>query len=362
MKRAIINTLFALPALALISVISSSHEGSQNENIISLQNNSKYIYTGLEKCAKKCHQNGELGFQYDIIKNSPHAEAYNVLSTRKAEVYARQAKVEGSAAASPVCLKCHVTGGGLDASYFAATYKKEDGVTCEACHKGQDNAQTVLPGEKSCLECHANTVHKVAEFDYKERFAKIAHPKAAVVVDTNRNNLKKGMHFKKLTGGSGKHYLGEHFGGGIVFFTTDDGMHGLIAAAADQGKGIKWHNGVSRFTGSDDDGYQAGAHNTEKIAADLARDDSKGHFAAGVCADYSITVNGIEYNDWYLPSKSELNLMYLQKDIIGGFARGYWSSTEVDSTRAWGQYFSSGRQFSHGGKDYAGYVRAIRAF
>lgn len=369
MKKATLVLLLLAPALILTFLVNSSHSGRSSENSAhqvlesgSQQGNSKYIYAGLDKCAKKCHMNNELGFQYDIIKNSPHANSYKLLAGRKAQIYARQAKVEGDPQESHVCLKCHVTGGGLDASYFADTYKKEDGITCEACHKGPSNAQTVLPGEKKCLECHDNPVHKVPAFNFKERFAKIAHPKAIVVTDTNRSYLKPGKNISLKTGGSKKHFAGEYYGGGIVFYTTGDGIHGLIAATADQGRGIKWYNGVNRFTGSDDDGFQAGAYNTERITSDLNKDDQKGIFAAKICADYKVTIDGVEYNDWYLPSKSELNLMYLQKDLIGGFARGYWSSTEADSSRAWVQYFNSGRQFSHSGKDYGGYVRAIRAF
>ena len=369
MKKATIITLLTAPALILTFLVNSSHSGTSSESSThqafeggSQQGISKYTYVGLDKCAKKCHMNNELGFQYDLIRNSPHANSYKVLAGRKAQIYARQAKVEGDPQQSLVCLKCHVTGGGLDASYFAPTYKKEDGITCEACHKGPTSGQTVLPGEKKCLECHDNKVHKVPAFEFRERFAKIAHPKAIVVIDTNRSDLKPGKNISLKSGGSKKHFVGENFAGGIVFYTTGNGIHGLIAATADQGRGIKWYNGVNRFTGSGDDGFQAGVYNTERITSDLIRDDQNGIFAAKICADYTVTIDGVEYNDWYLPSKSELNLMYLQKDIIGGFARGYWSSTEVDSSRAWGQYFSSGRQFSYGGKDYAGFVRAIRAF
>jgi hypothetical protein len=51
-----------------------------------------------------------------------------------------------------------------------------------------------------------------------------------------------------------------------------------------------------------------------------------GTYAARLCADLSIS----GYNDWYLPSKDELNKLYLNRGFIGGFTTGnYWSSTEV---------------------------------
>ena len=85
-------------------------------------------------------------------------------------------------------------------------------------------------------------------------------------------------------------------------------------------------------------------------------------FAARLCNEYSVTVGSITYGDWYLPSKHELNLLYLQKNVVGGFANSvYWSSTENGNGDAWGQAFSNGYQASYG-KDGTYYVRAVRAF
>ena len=78
---------------------------------------------------------------------------------------------------SLVCLKCHVTGGGLDSSFFAVTYRKDEGVTCEACHKGPYITKAFLPTEIDCLKCHNDSVHKISEFDFKDKSAKIAHPR-----------------------------------------------------------------------------------------------------------------------------------------------------------------------------------------
>ena len=66
--------------------------------------------------------------------------------------------------------------------------------------------------------------------------------------------------------------------------------------------------------------------------------------------------------DWRLPTKDELNVMYKNKNRIGGFADNYyWSSTEYEGNFAWIQNFDDGLQTS-AGKNYAVYVRAIRAF
>ena len=165
------------------------------------------------------------------------------------------------------------------------------------------------------------------------------------------------------TGGYPVHYIGESYGGGIVFYVYDGGQHGLIASDADQSAAILWYNGIVRHTGTTGDGLGAGAMNTAIIVAAQIADNETGNFAAKLCADYSVTVGGVTYGDWYLPSKHELNLLYLQKTVVGGFASDiYWSSTEYDNIDAWFQYFSDGAQYPANKSMYNSYVRAVRAF
>jgi hypothetical protein len=142
-----------------------------------VQENPKYQYVGIEKCASDCHNKKEIGCQYDILKNGPHSQTYKILTSKKSMHYAKNAKVKVDPRESTICLICHVTGGGLDSSFFAFTYKKEDGVTCEACHKGPFITKSFLPTETDCLKCHNASVHKIPEFDFRDKSAKIAHPK-----------------------------------------------------------------------------------------------------------------------------------------------------------------------------------------
>ena len=82
--------------------------------------------------------------------------------------------------------------------------------------------------------------------------------------------------------------------------------------------------------------------------------------AAKACLDYS--VNG--YDDWFLPSKDELDLMYKNLDVrgVGSFANdGYWSSSENNSDGAWLQYFFDGSQ-NYNSRYLEGRVRPVRAF
>jgi hypothetical protein len=144
-------------------------------------------------------------------------------------------------------------------------------------------------------------------------------------------------------------------GQGIVFFISADGKHGLEAATSDLGRGIHWFNGsYNKVTNAVRNGVNAGLYNTERIIIN----QGAGNYAAQLCANY----RGGGYGDWYLPSKRELNLLYGQKAVVGGFTSSpYWSSTEYSGYYAWTQRFDDGYQ-DYDDKYLALRVRAVRAF
>ena len=150
-----------------------------------VQENTHYMYIGAEKCASVCHNNDTMGFQYNIWIGSPHRNTYKILDSKRAESYARKANIAENPQESQTCLKCHITGGELDSSFFTATYKKEEGVTCEACHKQISDGKTYLPNEADCLRCHNNSLHKIHTFNFMEGSAKIAHPRPAEILSKN---------------------------------------------------------------------------------------------------------------------------------------------------------------------------------
>ena len=152
------------------------------------------------------------------------------------------------------------------------------------------------------------------------------------------------------------HYIGESYFGGIVFYVYDNGLHGLIAATYDQSTGIRWNGGSITNTQARANGVGAGLKNTEIIIINQGPIDGN-TFAALECNVYSES-----YSYWYLPSKYELGLLYLQKAVVGGFANSiYWTSSETDNGAAWTQNFDGGTQFP-GSKVNLYHVRAIRAF
>ena len=159
--------------------------------------------------------------------------------------------------------------------------------------------------------------------------------------------------------------IGDFHQGGIIFYLDPSGCHGLVCALTDQSSGIRWFAGSYGDTQAKGDGIYAGKTNTAIIiASQVAIGDDGSIYAARMCNELQITEGGVTYGDWYLPSKDELNEMYLNlhQQGLGGFATNiYWSSTEGDSNYAWIQGFFNGYQ-SNVSKYYNYNVRAVRAF
>jgi hypothetical protein len=142
--------------------------------------------------------------------------------------------------------------------------------------------------------------------------------------------------------------------GGIIFYI--DGSNYLEAAPSDQGSYGYWSIAFSSLIGTTGIAIGTGQSNTNDIIAQGAAIS-----AAKLCADYEL--NG--YDDWFLPSKDELNLMYEKLYLagLGGFSlySTYWSSSEYDENQAWYQRFNDGWQSPYSKDDHSS-ARAIRAF
>ena len=137
--------------------------------------------------------------------------------------------------------------------------------------------------------------------------------------------------------------VGDFHQGGVVFHIFEDGdtgyvageTHGLIAAVQDQSSGIRWYNGSYDTTGATGTAIGTGSANTTAIIA--VQDATETSYAAGLARAYT----GGGHTDWFLPSKDELNKMYLKRGDINttAVANGgsdfstnfYWSSTEIGS-------------------------------
>lgn len=157
-------------------------------------------------------------------------------------------------------------------------------------------------------------------------------------------------------------------GGGIVFFDAGSVQPwGRYLEAGPQLDGAEWCGedweldipGTMTTIGS-------GAANTT-LMVDACK--------AGAATSVS-EFDGGGMTDWFLPSKDELNELYEQRDIVGGFGIGnagssfdaYWSSTQSDAGTtgfadvAWTQYFDGGEQQGNDCKCNLYGVRPVRAF
>jgi hypothetical protein len=160
-------------------------------------------------------------------------------------------------------------------------------------------------------------------------------------------------------------YIGAYYAGGVVFY-LDGAGGGLVCAVSDQSSGAPWGCFGQVISGADNPSIGGGRQNTMDICMGCAESG----IAARICDNVIIGI----YGDWFLPSKDELNAMYLNKAAInataianGGSAFAdnfYWSSTEQGSSQgytAWAQYFISDYQ-TEIGKTASYPVRAVRSF
>ena len=143
--------------------------------------------------------------------------------------------------------------------------------------------------------------------------------------------------------------------GGIVFYITDGGLHGLEAAPVDQGA-EKWCSPSVTLFGANGTAIGTGAQNTADIID--AGCGQYGSVAATLADAY--TLNG--FSDWFLPSREELRELYLNRAVVGGFASYfYWSSSRDTGLTAWYFNFITGSA-SNTYTQYDYKVRAIRSF
>lgn len=150
--------------------------------------------------------------------------------------------------------------------------------------------------------------------------------------------------------------------GGLIFYVKEggysDGWMYLEAAPASTEWTVIYWGSSGTFISETKQGIGTGQSNTDIIVYWLDN-NSEADRAAQICD--ALTEGS--YNDWFLPSKDELGLMYtnLKDKGVGGFVGFYWSSSEINADGAWGQNFNDGNKYSGSKTGYGG-VRAVRAF
>jgi hypothetical protein len=165
--------------------------------------------------------------------------------------------------------------------------------------------------------------------------------------------------------------IGESCGGGIVAYILQSGdagyvageQHGLIAATADSAAStMACTNITGTLIGTTGTAMGTGRANTTAIVGQAGCDSG--------AAYYCDTLDEGGHNDWFLPSKDELNKLYDNRAVIDNFVVDwYWSSSEYDKDHVWAQHFGTALDQQYKLKDYSSStpiyflnVRAVRAF
>lgn len=164
------------------------------------------------------------------------------------------------------------------------------------------------------------------------------------------------------------HYVGEEFGGGVVFAVWKDKAgeeHGLIVAKQDNAEKNTWSNIIALEIGASAQSSWNGYDNTLAITAQPEHEVS----AASVCNQFAYQ----GFSDWYLPSIDELNLLWSNRFYVNkalnamqqgqeiSMKYNYWSSTEYSAGNAFQFSFINGNA-TVSAKHSTFAIRAIRRF
>jgi hypothetical protein len=168
-------------------------------------------------------------------------------------------------------------------------------------------------------------------------------------------------------GGGFTHYIGEEFGGGVVFHLWKDAQgveHGLIVDKTDLSTSQVWSNIDATLIGASAQSSWDGLSNSNAIVGQAGHTSS----ASALCLN---STNGAQ-SDWHLPSVQALNMLWnnyytVARSLtqISGATQlqpaYYWSSTEDGYFGAWYFNFNYGNA-TNDTKSATYYVRAVRAF
>ena len=148
--------------------------------------------------------------------------------------------------------------------------------------------------------------------------------------------------------------------GGFVFYDQGNyssGWRYLEAAPSDTGGSVSWGEVGTDIPGAAGTAIGTGKQNTADIIDSLGTGST---YAAQLCEGL---ISG-GYDDWFLPSQDELNLVYQNVYLEGVgdfFSNWYYSSSEYTADNMWAQSFYFGTQ-DNWGKNLGAGVLAVRSF
>ena len=170
------------------------------------------------------------------------------------------------------------------------------------------NQETVDPNKVAALEAALNETDRI-KLKNKRQPIGLGDFKKETRLETDPPKLYENTSITKYKLGD----IGPN--GGKIFYINDKGNIGTEVKTADEDQRMNWFESVSKLG-----------------------------------------------NNWRLPNKNELGLLYKQKNTIGHFRiNAYWSSTEYNNQEAWVQFFNAGSKNTQR-KDLKSNVRAVRSF
>jgi len=153
--------------------------------------------------------------------------------------------------------------------------------------------------------------------------------------------------------------LGQSYEGGKIAYIDATGLHGFIATTSDQNASasLPWSPSFTALLGTSAS-LTSGLANSMTILSTYGA-SSGTNYAAYICL--SLDLNG--FDDWYLPSKDQLEKMDDVDALIGNLSGWYWSSTEFDAANAYDHQFPGGSLGTTWSKTSSlDKVRAVRTF
>lgn len=172
-----------------------------------------------------------------------------------------------------------------------------------------------------------------------------------------------------LASTTGKHYVGEFYGGGIVVYVDYTGQHGLVASLVDVAIGQKYSNILAQLGVSGESDWN-GSENTNAVVNQSGHTSS----SAKLCLDYTNTDYGTGiFDDWYLPSRGEMNNIWDNLQVVQQalttdnnpqtttLLNTYWTSTEYNADSAWIFTWINGT-VAKDKKNQQKSIRAVRSF
>jgi hypothetical protein len=125
------------------------------------------------------------------------------------------------------------------------------------------------------------------------------------------------------------HYVGELFGGGVIFYVDTSKKHGLICSMSDIRDPLRSPRNRP-------------SPNAQKDRSDIITKGQNAERAHEVCETYTNSNYGTgQFSDWYLPAIEELRILYRVKNtineslekydpkIVDYLDKIYWSSSVV---------------------------------